>query len=61
MNRQMLTDKLIEALPTPPEGQPIEVYDTKQDRLLVRVSDGSVKSFILYAQGNRVNPLVTTD
>src|SRR6266853_6323725 len=50
MNRQILTDKLIEALPPAPEGQRVEIFDTKQDRLLVRVTDEGMKTFAVYAR-----------
>lgn len=50
MDRRMLTDRGIATLKAAPAGRRIEVFDTKVDRLLVRVTDRGQKSFVLFTR-----------
>jgi integrase len=50
MIRVRLTDRMIAAIEPAEEGKRMEVFDTRVDRLCVRVTETGAKSFVLYTQ-----------
>jgi integrase len=48
LDRRLLTNRMIAALPAAEKGRRLEIYDTKVDRLLIRTTDTGAKSFVLY-------------
>jgi integrase len=50
MDRRLLTERLIAELPQATAGKRLEVFDTKTDRLGIRVTESGERSYFLYCR-----------